>query len=312
MSTTIPCTIDTSPMAAELQSVSRHVNGTTTAVVTMQTAVIAAQKSGTDKVCSNVNRGFFTMMRSQISQKIAAKQARVESLLMKLAQQKRLLLNIKTTMEREYGRISERYLRLFTTINKDLEQRIYQLDQPVFELVNRQMQSSSNRMNALVAWINTSQSEGLCVSQHILASLVKHNAERALSQSTGFLEHVAKQKVISGKVLLDNGQLDRGERHYLPVILWETLSNESDRRCSQVEVSQYFSAQGLSAVTSAAMSSEDLPWHNASQEISPNAQDEWQKAVNSEFESLVNASGLSDRVKRLIVKMQEKNQYDTL
>ena len=155
MSTTFSCTVDTTPMASEMQSVSTHVKGTTAAVVTMQSAVIMAENNSANKVCSNVNRGFFMLVRSQISQKIANKQSRVEALLIQLAQQKRRLLGIKNNMEREYGRIAERYLRTFTAINKELEVRIRQLDQPVFELVNHQMATSSNRMNALTAIIPT-------------------------------------------------------------------------------------------------------------------------------------------------------------
>ena len=139
MATLIPCSVDTTPMAAEMQSVSNHVKGTTAAVVTMQSAVIAAENNSANKVCSNVNRGFFTLMRSQISQKIANKHSRVEALIMQLGQQKRRLLGIKSNMEREYGRIAERYLKIFTSINKELETRIRQIDQPVFELVNKHM-----------------------------------------------------------------------------------------------------------------------------------------------------------------------------
>ena len=84
MSTTISCRVDTKPMAEELHSVSNHVKGTTAAVTTMQAAVIAAENSGANKVCSNVNRGFFTLMCSQISQKIASKHSRVEALLLTL------------------------------------------------------------------------------------------------------------------------------------------------------------------------------------------------------------------------------------
>ena len=116
MATLIPCEVDTTPMADELRSVSKHVMGTTAAVVAMESAVIAAENASADKVCKNVNRGFFALLQSQISQKIANKQSRVEALLMKLAQQKRQLLGIKANMEREYGRITERYLRIFTVI----------------------------------------------------------------------------------------------------------------------------------------------------------------------------------------------------
>ena len=51
-------TVDTSPMAAEMQSVSHNVNKVSGAVVAMQTAVIAAEKEGAEHVCKNVNKGF--------------------------------------------------------------------------------------------------------------------------------------------------------------------------------------------------------------------------------------------------------------
>lgn len=219
MATLIPCSVDTAPMAAELQSVSNHVKGTTAAVVTMQTAVIAAENKGANKVCSNVNRGFFTLMRSQISQKIANKQSRVEALIMQLGQQKRQLLSIKTNMEREYGRIAERYLRIFTSVNKELESRIRQIDQPVFELVNKHMMTSSNRMNALSGWVTTSQVEGITRSQQILVSKMKHNAQVALEQSTEFLSQIGEQRVLTGKILISNPMGNESRTCQVPVVI---------------------------------------------------------------------------------------------
>ena len=50
MATTIPCSVDTTPMAAEIKSVTNQVKGTTAAVVTMQSAVIAAEVKSAEKV----------------------------------------------------------------------------------------------------------------------------------------------------------------------------------------------------------------------------------------------------------------------
>ena len=69
MAQRIDCLIDTTPMADEIRTVSNHIEGTTTAVVAMQTAVVLAEKQAAETVCRNVNRGFYTLMRSQISQK---------------------------------------------------------------------------------------------------------------------------------------------------------------------------------------------------------------------------------------------------
>ena len=79
-------TVDTQPMADEMSSVSHHVNVTTGAVVAMQAAVIAAEERAADHVCSNVNKGFYSLIRSQISQKLAKFQSEVDSNIIQLVQ----------------------------------------------------------------------------------------------------------------------------------------------------------------------------------------------------------------------------------
>ena len=70
-------TVDTRPMAREIENVSQKVKGTTAAVVGMRTAVIQAEADAADHVCKNVNTGFYTLIHSQISQKIARMQSDV-------------------------------------------------------------------------------------------------------------------------------------------------------------------------------------------------------------------------------------------
>ncbi len=303
MSTTIPCTVDTQPMANTMSSVSKHVLGTTAAVVTMQSAVIAAENAGASKVCTNVNRGFLTLMRSQISQKIANKQARVEALLMHLAQQKRSLLNIKSTMEREYERITSRYLRIFTSINKDLEHRISSLDQPVFELVNKHMATSTNRMNALTAWASTSQSEGLLASQQIMMSNMKHHAQEALEQSTDFLTQIGEQRILADQILISNPTGNEDRDNLIPVIITETVSNESQLGRTEIRVSDELSSENSEQISNALrMAGSMLPWQNRNVD---GAQ------VGESFSDLLAASDSSERVKKMIRELYMQNPYQS-
>ena len=301
MATLIPCSVDTAPMAAELQSVSNHVKGTTAAVVTMQTAVIAAENKGANKVCSNVNRGFFTLMRSQISQKIANKQSRVEALIMQLGQQKRQLLSIKTNMEREYGRIAERYLRIFTSVNKELESRIRQIDQPVFELVNKHMMTSSNRMNALSGWVTTSQVEGITQSQQILVSKMKHNAQVALEQSTEFLSQIGEQRVLTGKVLISNPMGNESKTFQIPVVIWETLNDNSGIPRTEVNTPEALAKIHSDQINNVIRESETLPWG-----------EDQSSMVAEEFMSIVDSSASTPRVKDMIKKMFASSDYKTV
>ena len=59
-------TVDTDPMAHEISSVSQRVDMTSAAVVTMQTAVIVAEKESADHVCENVNYGFIRRFRRRL------------------------------------------------------------------------------------------------------------------------------------------------------------------------------------------------------------------------------------------------------
>lgn len=302
MATLIPCSVDTAPMAAEIQSVSNHVKGTTAAVVTMQSAVIAAENHGANKVCANVNRGFFTLIQSQISQKIANKQSRVEALLMHLGQQKRQLLSVKANMERKYGRIAERYLRIFTSVNKELESLIRQADQPVFELVNKHMVTSSNRMNALSGWVSTSQMEGLSQGQQILISKMKHNAQVALEQSTDFLAQIGEQRLLTNKVLISNQMGNEDKTYHIPVLVWETLNDESGIPRTEVHAPETLSRVNADQINNSIRSSESLSWNEEGK--SP--------MVAEEFDRILESSSSNKKVKDLVKKMFVASNYETL
>jgi hypothetical protein len=301
MSTLIPCKVDTTPMADQIKSVSRSVTGTTAAVVTMQSAVIAAENAGANKVCSNVNRGFFTLMQSQISQKIAQKKSRVDALLMKLAQNKRQLLGIKATMEREYERIAARYLKTFTSINKELAQRIQQIDQPVFDLVNKHMAASTNRMNAISAWAITSQTEGLTKGQQILVSKMKSNANTALEQSTQFLTQISEQRVLTNKVLISNPAGNDDKECKIPVVVCETISNDVGLKCVDITMPDGFNQQIKGEINNA-IRSKELEWKDETPS----------DIIAEEFAMLLESSQTSPRVKSIMRDLYAKTKFQVL
>ena len=302
MATKFTCEVDTTPMAAEIESVSDHVKGTTATVVTMQGAVIAAENQSANKVCRNVNRGFFTLIQSQISQKIANKQSRVEALLMQLAQQKRQLLSIKNNMEREYGRIAERYLRIFTSINKELEQRIRQVDQPVFELVNKHMTTSSNRMNALSGWVTTSQVEGISQSQQILVSKMKHDAQLALEQSTDFLSQIGEQRVLTGKVLISNPKGNEDKECQIPILICETINDSAGYPRTEVSIPEQLPNSSSNSIDNVVRGDSNLPWHH----------EDVISTITEEFLRLLDSSNAPKRVKDVIKKMYSSSDFETL
>lgn len=301
MATSFPCMVDTTPMAEEIQSVSNHVKGTTAAVITMQSAVIEAENISANKVCTNVNKGFFALIQSQISQKIANKQSRVEALLLHLAQQKRQLLGVKTNMEREYGRIAERYIRIFTGINKQLEQRIYQVDQPVFELVNKHMATASNRMNALTSWVTTSQIEGIVQSQQIIASKMKHNAQIALEQSTNFLAQIGEQRALTQKLLISNAG-NQDEKCLIPVMICESVNNSAEIPRTDISTPENLSPANTNLINNVIRETPDLVWKK----------NENTEYITEEFNKYIDTSNASPRVKELARKLYSSANFESL
>jgi len=289
-------------MANELKKVSSHVNQTTAAVVTMEGAVVAAEVEGSKKVCTNVNRGFFSLIQSQISQKIASRHSRVEALLMHMAQQKRQLLGIKGNMEREYGRIAARYVKIFTGINKELEQRIRQIDQPVFELVTRHMATSSNRMNSLCSWVTTSQLESVSDSQKVLVSKMKHNAQVTLEQSKAFLEQVAEQHVIAQKVLLSSPLGNEDKVYQLPVMVTETIDGSAGIPRVHISTPDAVADASVIQISNGVKDQGELPWKHAAKP----------EEITKEFNLMLGASNVSSRVKEMIQKMYASSDFESL
>ena len=216
-------TVDTSPMASEMQSVSKGVNRVSGAVVAMQTAVIAAEKEGAEHVCKNVNKGFYSLMHSQISQKIAQLTSTVEAKLLELGQYASALKSIQSRMTADYNMISGRYAKLFKSINNNLEARVAELDMPVFKLVDRDVRLAESRMKLNSAQFSVHQLESVLSSQLLAASKVKEDAETTLEAIARYVKDSSTQTKKS-EASMQNTRIDSVEDMFIPVSIVESTS----------------------------------------------------------------------------------------
>lgn len=300
----INCVVDTQPMADELKAVSRHVSGTTTAVVAMQAAVIKADKAAADQVCNDVNRGFHALMSSQISQKIAKLQSDVDSHLLRLNQQSKQLMNIKRQMERDYQRTAQRYARTFNTINKELRQRVQELDQPIFRFATTEIGTTRNRMSSLTATVPVVQLEAVSDAQRIITSAVKYHGMQVLEAAGSFVGSMEDQKALTKRILLTN-QKAESKVLYAPVIVSEGTFEQGNSSSAYVS-RELLSDQGSSNVRSEAIqAATTMDWHeNAG---------EHDEIIKNEFDRLLADSSASSRVKQTISNlMQGAQKYQTL
>ena len=300
----IDCVLDTNPMAAEIGTVSNHVKATTTAVVAMQTAVVIAEAKAADHVCDNVNKGFYTLIHSQISQKIAKLQSEVDSHLMQLNAQRKQLLSIKNRMERDYNMISQRYLKLFTGLNQNLKQRVFELDKSTIDFAVREVGKIDNRTKYLTATVPVSQLESLAASQKIIASNVKFRGLKVINSMTNFLEDMSEQKKLTDKILLEKSNVENSKLS-IPVVISEYNFDKSDSKSIDVEVNKVeLSKQTQTTIKNTVNSNiENIEWQ-VSKEID--------NEVKSEFSKYLSNSISSSRVKDMANKLFMANNFQTI
>lgn len=303
---TIDCLVDTSPMAREIDKVSAHVDGTTTAVVAMQTAVCKAQKDAADDVCANVNRGFYALMHSQLSQKIAKWKSDVDATLMQLNQQRRQLTGIRTRMEHDYGLLTARYSKLFGTLNRALRRRVYELDKAAFKFAVTEIDTIENRGKQLTATVPVSQTESLSTSQKIMASNLKHRAAHLLEVMKIFLTGLGEQKILTAKVLINHG-IDQPEKaEYIPVIIWEGVAGRDEGSLQHIVMSRSkLSERSCQTITnSLTMTDIRLPWTQYPAPVDPR--------VRESFNSLMAKFDASPRVKETMARLFSGTSFQTL
>ncbi|HNV80212.1 MAG TPA: hypothetical protein PKH45_00015 [Tenuifilaceae bacterium] len=301
----IDCVVDTNPMAQEIHSVSNHIKGTTTAVVAMQTAVVLAEKKAADHVCDNVNKGFYTLIRSQISQKIAKLQSDVDSHLMQLNAQKKQLLAIRGRMERDYNMISSRYLKLFNGLNQNLKQRIFELDKPTVDFAVKELEKVSNRTKYLTATVPVSQLESLAASQKIIASNVKFRGLKVINSMSNFLADMSEQKKLTDKILLDERSTVENTSLSVPIVISECNFDKFDNKNIDIQLNnvQLSKQTQLTIKNTVNSNIENIEWQ-PSKEID--------KEVKSEFSKYLSNSGSSQRVKDMANKLFMTNNYQTI
>jgi len=298
-------TVDTKPMAEEIRSVSHHVNATTGAVVAMQTAVIFAEEKAADHVCNNVNKGFYSLIRSQISQKMAKLQSDVDSHLMQLVQQKNALLSIKTRMQRDYNMIAGRYGKLFNGLNANLKQRVFELDKPTIDFAVKEVDKVSNRTKYLTATIPITQLESISLSQRIVASNIKLKGLNVINSMRSFLFEMNTQKKLTDQILINDNRYTGTATIYIPVVICECNRDKTDSKNLEVIVSDVeldnFSKSAIQNTTYAEINK--VEW---SQKTLPNSE------IKSEFSKLISSSAKSQRVKDLAMQLFQSNNYQTI
>lgn len=294
-------TVDTAPMASEMKRVTDKVGNVTTAVIGMQTAVIAAEVKATNTVCKKLNHGFFQLIYSQLAQKSVTAKSEISAVGMEMVSQQKALLKLKERMANDYRMISTRYKALFDDLNKELHTRIAELDKPVINFVEKDISVTLNRLNRLVAGVPVNQSESLTLSQRMGAARIKENAQLLIERMKEYLISFKQQQRNTQEIQV-NRTLKNVTPFYVPVLIAQQLGEGGEEATVLLPS---LSEQRLGAIPSkrikdqALYSKNSSSWHSVAMET--------KREVTGEFQRMVDRAPTSSRIKEMTRKLFERN-----
>lgn len=215
-------TVDTTPLAKSVDGVNQNVMIVGNAITEMQAAVVAAEKSATDNICKNIDGGFFLLIRSKLSQKIAQYKSAINSRLLSLRETGDAVDRMHNQMDDDLHIIKARYLKLFNGLNKELETRIYEVDRPAMNIDKIRNSLIINRMiresGAIIFYESDSQKMFLNVSGAHIKSKTSKSINAMTNNVMTSLEYSKKYKDIM------SGDAQERETISIPVILSEQES----------------------------------------------------------------------------------------
>ena len=130
-------TVDTNPMAHKMDNVAIEVAAVGAAVTAMQAAVIESEEQASEEICKSIDSGFYMLMRSRLSQRIAQFASTMNSRVGSMMETASAIGHIHEQMVGDFNRIKARYVKLFDGLDRNLENRVRELDKEAMSLARK-------------------------------------------------------------------------------------------------------------------------------------------------------------------------------
>lgn len=216
--------VDTRSFDASVIHCNSNVNLLTGAVVATEAAQILSINKNSKKVANTIVSGFFSYIKSEISQQISELSQNIDAQLMHVKELAKACVTKKTQMEGDFDRISSRYTKIFHDLNNELSNRIHELDKPTF--VFKQATDSQNKRsteNDLVNVATISGGEFGNLQAKISTSIAKKRALDTLGQAKVFL---LQQKIMNKTIQQCMLNESVETQNFSPVCFIETNDEE--------------------------------------------------------------------------------------
>lgn len=289
-------TVDTTPMAKSVDSMSGHINATTAAVLAMQAAVIASEKAAADKICANVDKSFYNLVKSQISMKISTCYTEMQAKLALLVEYAKTLSKTKERMEGDYSRVRGQYKHIFKNLDKALANRVAQLDKDTVSISDTRKKLITGMFERNVSETVVTSAEVSSSNQQIVMSRIKDKTKHSLNFLANKVSENQAYKQLTESIM-DGAISEIKQEEYVPVIYVSKQSSlVTDKYVFDLHFPDYLTEQIKNSIGLNILNQEEM-YINAEKD------DFERKAVSDEFQSLVASSSLNQRVAEKMMQM---------
>lgn len=217
--------VDTRSFDTGVASCNNSVNLLTGAIVAAKEAHIESIDLNAKEIGSTIVKGFFKTIRTEISQQIMELSQQINSNLTHLRELVKACEAKKKQMEVDYNRTSDQYLNIFDDLNKELENRIFELNKPAFVFKrNSDNQTTRTSGNDLVSTVAVFGKEVGELQAKISTSIAKKRALDTINQANVYLW---KQKKTENAIAQSMLNSNVAASIFIPVCFLETLDEKN-------------------------------------------------------------------------------------
>ena len=251
---------NTDPFSESVKSCENDITLLTAAVVATEEVEVRKKGESSLRVADSIVNGFFSYIRSEISQQVTELVQVAESKQIVLRELIKRSASVKNQMGKDYNRISSRYMKIFLDLNKELSYRIYELNKYVFNFEsdtnNHKVRALSSDLISIIAIFGAEC--GNLISK-ISSSVTKKRAYDTITKAKNF---ILTQKRLYNAIQTGIINENKSGEVVVPVCFIESYSNvhSYDRR---VYPQEYLTKMGGTEVWNdiiMQISSEDIKW----------------------------------------------------
>ena len=272
----------------------------TGSVVATEAAQVESIHENAQEVAKTIVKGFFSTVKSDISTKVTELHHRVEALLMHLKTQADELNKKQQQMEKDYRRTAARYTKICTDLNIELENRVKQLDLPIYKL-QANVCNEANRMlqGDFAGMVSVANKENMVLESQIEAAIQRKQAVGTIDRIHQMLVSEQQTNNTLNHVLTRPEFLDGTV--YLPVCFAEMEENKGVMNRQMLMDAKRLPAQKVNEQVVNSYLATESGKYSFGQEERNEVSPYLKKMVQDAYQN--STSEHDDRVKKMIIKM---------